>query len=97
MIAGITSLSHISIVPIVVSIAGTITNGLRYYALYAKHDGCCYNGVYHLACMKCPIVMPIIAFAYFPQIQEAALSFYSYLILTRVLRQRDHHIFMSSF
>lgn len=38
MIAGITSLSHISIVPIVVSVAGAIANGLCYYAFYSNHS-----------------------------------------------------------
>jgi hypothetical protein len=37
MVAGITSLSPIAIVPIVVSTAGAIANGLCYYAFYAKH------------------------------------------------------------
>jgi hypothetical protein len=37
MIVGITSLSHISIIPIVISMAGAIANGLCYFAFYAHH------------------------------------------------------------
>ncbi len=37
MIIGITSLSPISLVPIVVSVAGAIANGLCYYAFYADY------------------------------------------------------------
>ena len=38
MIAGIISLSQIAIVPIVVSAAGAIANGLCYYAFYADYS-----------------------------------------------------------
>jgi hypothetical protein len=37
MVIGITTLSPISIVPIVVSVAGAIANGLCYYAFYADY------------------------------------------------------------
>ena len=37
MIVGITSLSQISLVPIIVSAAGAIANGLCYYAFYATY------------------------------------------------------------
>jgi hypothetical protein len=37
MIIGITSPSPISVVPIVVSVAGAISNGLCYYAFYADY------------------------------------------------------------
>jgi hypothetical protein len=37
MIIGITSLSEISLVPIIVSAAGAIANGLCYYAFYADY------------------------------------------------------------
>jgi hypothetical protein len=38
MVVGITTLSPISIVPIVVSCAGAIANGLCYYAFYANYS-----------------------------------------------------------
>ena len=37
MIVGITSLSPVSLVPIIVSAAGAIANGLCYYAFYADY------------------------------------------------------------
>jgi hypothetical protein len=37
MIIGITSLSPISLVPLIVSVAGAIANGLCYYAFYADY------------------------------------------------------------
>jgi hypothetical protein len=37
MIIGITSLSPVSLVPIIVSVAGAIANGLCYYAFYADY------------------------------------------------------------
>lgn len=84
MVAGITSFSPIASVPIVVSMAGAIANGLCYYAFYAKH----------------PTNNTVVAGAIADLtwlIQEAGLSFYSYLILIRVLRRRDRVIFMSLF
>lgn len=37
MVAGITTLSPLSVVPIIVSAAGAIANGLCYYAFYADY------------------------------------------------------------
>jgi hypothetical protein len=37
MVIGITSLSPVSLVPIVVSVAGSLANGLCYYAFYADY------------------------------------------------------------
>jgi hypothetical protein len=37
MVIGITSLSPVSLVPIVVSVAGSVANGLCYYAFYADY------------------------------------------------------------
>ncbi|RDL41868.1 Uncharacterized protein BP5553_01847 [Venustampulla echinocandica] len=84
MVVGITSLSPISLVPIVVSAAGAVANGLCYYAFYADY----------------PTTPTVVAAAVADigwLIQEAGLSFYSYLILIRVLRRRDRLIFMSLF
>ncbi|KAN0112396.1 hypothetical protein V8E51_005347 [Hyaloscypha variabilis] len=84
MVIGITALTPISIVPIVCSVAGAIANGLCYYAFYAHH----------------PITNTVIAAAVADVswcIQEGGLSFYSYLILIRVLKGRSRTIFMSLF
>jgi len=84
MVIGITTLSPISIVPIVVSVAGAIANGLCYYAFYADY----------------PTTGTVVAVAFADitwLVQEAGLSFYSYLILTRVLQSRSRVIFMSLF
>jgi hypothetical protein len=37
LVAGITSFSPISVVPIIISAAAAIANGLCYYAFYADH------------------------------------------------------------
>ncbi|PVH71604.1 hypothetical protein DL98DRAFT_577278 [Cadophora sp. DSE1049] len=80
MIIGITSPSPVSLVPIVVSAAGAIANGLCYYAFYADYPQ---TGTVAAAAVA------DIAWL----IQEAGLSFYSYIILTRVLHRRDKIIF----
>ncbi|KAH8591324.1 hypothetical protein B0O99DRAFT_598188 [Bisporella sp. PMI_857] len=84
MVIGITSLSPIAVVPIVCSIAGAIANGLCYYAFYANYS-----------------TNPTVAAAAIADIawliQEAGLSFYSYIILVRVLRRRDRFLFLALF
>ncbi|RSL66585.1 hypothetical protein CEP54_003693 [Fusarium duplospermum] len=85
MVAGITSFSPVSIVPIVTSAAGAIANGLCYYAYYDLSN---------------PIKGQAIASAIADilwMIQEAGLSFYSYIILSRVLRNRQWVIFACLF
>ncbi|KAI9148969.1 hypothetical protein HJFPF1_11013 [Paramyrothecium foliicola] len=83
-VAGITGFPPIVLAPIIVSAAGAIANGLCYYAFYAGY----------------PILNSAVASSFADLtwlIQEAGLSFYSYVILTQVLDRRDRKIFMSAF
>ncbi|EKJ77629.1 hypothetical protein FPSE_02127 [Fusarium pseudograminearum CS3096] len=81
MVAGITSFGPVSIVPIVTSAAGAIANGLCYYAFYDKDTSATSAAI---ASIFADILWLI---------QEAGLSFYSYIILSRVLRGRQWIIF----
>ncbi|KAF3920954.1 hypothetical protein ABW20_dc0107987 [Dactylellina cionopaga] len=84
MVAGIVHLTTISIIPIVVSAACAVANGLCYYAFYADN----------------PTNSRAVAAAFadvFWFIQEAGLSMYSYQILTKVLQRRQRVLFMSLF
>ncbi|KAH7184905.1 uncharacterized protein B0J16DRAFT_414335 [Fusarium flagelliforme] len=85
MVAGITSFGPVSIVPIVTSAAGAIANGLCYYAFYDPTNGPTAQAV---ASIFADILWLI---------QEAGLSFYSYIILSRVLRGRPWIIFATSY
>ncbi|KAF4455737.1 hypothetical protein F53441_1936 [Fusarium austroafricanum] len=77
MVAGITSFGPVSIVPIVTSAAGAIANGLCYYAFYDETNSTTTKAV---ASVFADVLWLI---------QEAGLSFYSYIILSRVLRGRQ--------
>jgi hypothetical protein len=83
-VIGITSFSPISCVPLIVSAAGAVANGLCYYAFYGN-----YNTTATVAAAGFADVMWLI--------QEAGLSFYSYLILRRVLKHRPRQLFMLMF
>ncbi|KAH7251266.1 hypothetical protein BKA59DRAFT_126454 [Fusarium tricinctum] len=85
MVAGITSFGPVSIVPIVTSAAGAIANGLCYYAFYDKSNTATTQAV---ASVFADILWLV---------QEAGLSFYSYIILSRVLRGRQWIIFAVSY
>ncbi|KAH8886140.1 hypothetical protein GQ53DRAFT_617406, partial [Thozetella sp. PMI_491] len=84
IVLGITGFSPISIVPVIVSAAGAIANGLCYYAFYAEYPP-----------INTAVASVFADLAWL--IQEAGLSFYSYVILTRVLRNRSRLIFISIF
>lgn len=84
LIVAITSLTPVVIVPILCSIACALANGLCYYAFYTH----------------APLLNRGIASAFadiFWLIQEAGLSFYSFAILRRVLRDRQRVIFLTIF
>ncbi|KAJ4256264.1 hypothetical protein NW762_009344 [Fusarium torreyae] len=85
MVAGITSFGPVSIVPIVTSAAGAIANGLCYYAFYAEGHSAHSQAI---ASVFSDILWLV---------QEAGLSFYSYIILSRVLRGRQWVIFASGY
>ncbi|KAH8704385.1 hypothetical protein GQ44DRAFT_692634 [Phaeosphaeriaceae sp. PMI808] len=84
MVVGITGYSPIALVPIIVSVAAATANGLCYYALYEHHS------------TNATLVAAIFADLFW-LIQEAGLSFYSYMILRRVLRGRARLVFLSIF
>ncbi|KAJ0147233.1 hypothetical protein CTA2_821 [Colletotrichum tanaceti] len=85
LIIGITGVSQIIVVPIVSSAAGAIANGLCYYAYY--HES------YSLQ-------QKAAASAFgdaFWLIQEVALSFYSYALLRRILKDTRWLVFNTLF
>ncbi|KAF2029848.1 hypothetical protein EK21DRAFT_66839 [Setomelanomma holmii] len=84
MVVGITGYSALALVPIVVSVAAALANGLCFYALYEHHD------------RTATLVGGIFADIFW-LIQEAGLSFYSYMILNRVLQNRSRIVFLSLF
>ena len=84
LVCGIIGFSRISIVPIVVSAACAIANGLCYYAFYSNY----------------PQTNRMVAGAFADitwLIQEAGLSFYSYQILNRILQNEQRKIFLGLF
>ncbi|KAF9877159.1 hypothetical protein CkaCkLH20_05425 [Colletotrichum karsti] len=84
IVSGITAFSPVSLIPIIVSAAGAVANGLCYYSFYADY----------------PLLNTAISSAFADvmwMIQEAGISFYSYAILVRVLRNKDRVAFMSLF
>ncbi|KUL83132.1 hypothetical protein ZTR_11004 [Talaromyces verruculosus] len=83
-VVGITNLSQISLLPIIVSAAGAIANGLCYCAFYADYP-------------KTPTAAASAIADITWLIQEVGLTFYSYFILVRVLQSRYRIIFMSLF
>ncbi|KAH8663418.1 hypothetical protein BGZ60DRAFT_540909 [Tricladium varicosporioides] len=84
MVVGITGLSLLALVPIIVSVAGAIANGLCFYAFYAN---------YNTTATLTAAIFADLGWL----VQEAGLSFYSYLILTRVLKNTQRLIFLSLF
>ncbi|KAM6516762.1 hypothetical protein FALCPG4_014935 [Fusarium falciforme] len=85
LVCSITKFSQIAAVPIITSAAGAIANGLCYYAFYAEGN---------------PTKGKAVASAFADLlwlVQEAGLSFYSYVILSRVLRNGRWHVFASLF
>ncbi|KAL2751896.1 hypothetical protein ACRALDRAFT_1066356 [Sodiomyces alcalophilus JCM 7366] len=80
MVVNITSLSPAAMVPIVVSVAGAVANGLCFYAYY---------GDYPLVNTAVASVIADVMWL----IQEAGMSFYSYIILVRILFDWNLRIF----
>ncbi|KAI1864132.1 uncharacterized protein JN550_009152 [Neoarthrinium moseri] len=83
-IVSITKFSTVILIPIVVSAAGAIANGLCHYAFYAEY----------------PLTNTAVAsgFAdFFWLIQEVGISFYSYAILIKLLSHRSRLVFIISF
>ncbi|KFA81648.1 hypothetical protein S40288_09175 [Stachybotrys chartarum IBT 40288] len=83
-VAGIAGFPRVALVPIIVSAACAIANGMCYYAFYTDY----------------PIVNTAVASAFADLtwlIQEAGLSFYSYVILNKVLQRTSRIAFLSIF
>ncbi|KAH8176507.1 hypothetical protein LIA77_04925 [Sarocladium implicatum] len=75
-IIAITRVTPVSLVPTIVSLAGAVANGLCYYAFYADY----------------PRTNTAVASAFADVlwlVQEAGITFYSYMILIRVLNRRE--------
>ncbi|KXH48485.1 hypothetical protein CSIM01_04864 [Colletotrichum simmondsii] len=85
LIVGITTFSQITAVPIVSSASGAIANGLCYYAFYDE--------TYSLKSKAAASIFGDI----FWMIQEVGLSFYSYVLLRRILKDLGWKIFNSLF
>ncbi|KAK6540564.1 hypothetical protein TWF694_009355 [Orbilia ellipsospora] len=85
LVAGIVQLTTISIIPIVISAACALANGLCYYAFYADTYS-----------TKSRAVAGGFADVFW-LIQEAGLSMYSYQILAKVLQRQQKKVFMMLF
>ncbi|KAK4234714.1 hypothetical protein C8A03DRAFT_47020 [Achaetomium macrosporum] len=85
LVVSVTNLSPIAAVPIVTSAAGAVANGLCFYAFYLTSPPATNRAV---ASGFADIMWLI---------QEAGLSFYGYVILSRILRDRNWYIFASVF
>lgn len=102
-VIGITTLSQISLLPVIVSAAGAVANGLCYCAFYADYP----KTPTAVASALADITWLARTFSiknengylltFDNQIQEVGLTFYSYLILIRVLQGLPRIIFMSLF
>ncbi|KAL8358873.1 hypothetical protein RB601_008227 [Gaeumannomyces tritici] len=84
VIVSITSISPATLVPILVSAAAAGANGLRYAAYYHTYD----TTLDAVAAALADVLWLI---------QEAGMSMYSYVMLTRVLTGRARSVFMTLF
>ncbi|KAF6816557.1 hypothetical protein CSOJ01_02939 [Colletotrichum sojae] len=85
LIVGITTFSQITVVPIISSAAGAVANGLVYYAYYDE--------TYSLKQKAAASAFGDL----FWLIQEVGLSFYSYVLLRRILKDRGWRLFNTLF
>ncbi|KAK1952025.1 hypothetical protein LY78DRAFT_675221 [Colletotrichum sublineola] len=85
LVIGITSFSQITVVPIVSSAAGSVANGLCFYAFYDKE--------YSLKNKATASAFGDV----FWMIQEVGLSFYSYALLRKILKDRMWKVFNTLF
>ncbi|KAK2001693.1 hypothetical protein LX36DRAFT_328268 [Colletotrichum falcatum] len=85
LVVGITSFSQITLVPIVSSAAGSVANGLCFYAYY--------DGEYSLTNKATASAFGDV----FWMVQEVGLSFYSYILLRKILKGRIWRVFNAIF
>ncbi|KAK7963642.1 hypothetical protein PG988_010616 [Apiospora saccharicola] len=102
MVIGIVGFPPIAIVPIVVSTATALANGLCYFAFYTEYPktntivASAFADVFWSTATICS-VLPKTNLRPLAQIQEAGLSFYSYAILSKMLHRRGKQAFLSVF
>lgn len=103
LVAGITTFSPVSLVPIITSAAGAVANGLCYYAYYtdeysiqSQAVAAAFGDILWMVSL-CQGENAAAGITNTHQVQEAGLSFYSYVILSRVLRGRSWHVFAGLF
>jgi hypothetical protein len=80
LVINLTSVSPASLVPVVTSCAGAIANGCCYYAYYTDYP------VINRATAS--IISDLMW-----MVQETGITFYSYVILRRILRGPSRHVF----
>ncbi|KZL84750.1 hypothetical protein CI238_10528 [Colletotrichum incanum] len=85
LIVGITSFSQITVVPVISSAAGSIANGLCFYAFYDESPS-----------LKDKATASAFGDVFW-MIQEVGLSFYSYALLRRILKDRMWKLFNTLF
>ncbi|KAK8113293.1 hypothetical protein PG984_013819 [Apiospora sp. TS-2023a] len=102
MVIGIVGFPPIAIVPIVVSTATALANGLCYFAFYTEYPktntivASSFADVFWLFYNN-SVLVPKADVGPRAQIQEAGLSFYSYAILSKMLHRRGKQAFLSVF
>lgn len=104
-VISITRFSSVALIPIIVSAACAIANGLCYYAFYAEDTPTVNAAVasgfadfFWLVRVRSTAAdCPQIELTLLWQIQEVGISFYSYAILTRLLARRSRTVFMALF
>ncbi|KAK4101135.1 hypothetical protein N658DRAFT_426348 [Parathielavia hyrcaniae] len=85
LVVSVTNLSPVAAVPVVTSAACAVANGLCFYAYYLP---------------TVPVTNRAVAAGFADilwLIQEAGISLYSYVILSRILRDRQWHVFTGLF
>lgn len=103
LVIGITNISPITVVPIIVSIACAVANGMCYYSFYGNYQRIpslaagIVADVMWLVSTDSDVVLSKCLELNRLQIQEAGLSFYSYQILVKILQHRDRRIFLACF
>ncbi|KAK1574068.1 uncharacterized protein LY79DRAFT_567046 [Colletotrichum navitas] len=85
LVIGITSFSQITVVPIVSSAAGSVANGLCFYAFYDQNHS-----------LKNKATASAFGDVFW-MIQEVGLSFYSYALLRKILKDRMWKVFNTLF
>ncbi|KAK2765454.1 hypothetical protein FQN54_008308 [Arachnomyces sp. PD_36] len=104
LVVSVAGVKCITSVPIVVSVAGAVANGLCFYANYTdapdieKVVASVFADVFWMVILPLNSINSLLHMANSSvQIQEAGLSFYSYFILTNILKFNARRIFLTLF